>query len=186
MIVKLDLRPEGVKNAPPPKTRKWGLLMLCAFLIFASVMSYTWFSMIKDILFLQDRINTLSNQVDDLRTVRIGLTAELARLSQEEAVYASSLSIMQQELPTIEVFNSIERAFNRGITLTSLVLTHTNLSLVGVANTEDNIVDTTRNLLDTGIFSVAQVPVVSRANMGPEGLSFSLSLAPLGIGEIRR
>jgi Tfp pilus assembly protein PilN len=182
--IRLDLRPENVKNVPPPKTRKFGLLMLCMFLFFGVLVSYTSLNVLNDILFLQDRVNTLSEKIVDLNAVKSGLTAELARLARQEAVYTSSLSIMQQELPTIEVFDSIDKSVIRGVILSSVALTQNELKLAGVANTEDNVVTTTRNLLDSGSLSVAQVPVVTRANMGPEGLRFSLSLIPLTIGDI--
>ena len=186
MIVKLDLRPESIKNVKPPKTRKIWLFMVCMFMVFGSAVSYAWFVMAKDILFLQGKIRDLSHQVSNLNTVRTGLRTELARLDRQEQVYVSSLSIMQEELPTIEVFNAIERSLVSGVTLNSLALSDKNLKLDGVANTEDNIVQTARSLLDRGTFSHAQVPVVTRTGTGPEGLNFSLSLAPLSIGEAGR
>ena len=156
--------------------------MVCMFLIFSGVISYAWLVLAKEILFVQDRINTLTNQVEDLNVIKIGLTAELTRLSKEETVYVSSLSIMQQDTPTIEIFNSLDTSLIKGATLNSLSLAENELKLVGVAGTEDDIVETTRKLLETGNFSTAQVPVVTRTNMGPEGLKFTLSLIPLGFG----
>jgi len=181
--VKLDLRPENIKNVPPPKTRKIGVLMLCLFMIFGAVISFTGFTMVNDIYTFRVDINNLNNDIENEKSVERGLTAELARLARQEQVYVSSLSIMQQELPTIEIFGSIDRSIIRGVILNSLSLSQKELKLGGVANTEDNIVTTIRSLLDSGVFSVAQVPVVTRANMGPEGLRFSISLEPLSIGE---
>ena len=186
MIVKLDLRPDSVKNVKPPKTRKVWLFMVCMFLVFGAAVAYSWFVMAKDILFLQGKISDLSHQIGNLNNIRAGLMAELTRLDRQEQVYASSLSIMQQELPTIEILNSIEVAIVRGVILNSLSLSDANLKLDGVANIEDNIVQTARNLLDSGTFSQAQVPIVTRENMGPEGLRFSLSLAPMAIEEVGR
>ncbi|MCL2146758.1 MAG: PilN domain-containing protein [Synergistaceae bacterium] len=90
---------------------------------------------------------------------------------------------MNQELPTIEVFDSIDKSTVRGVILSSIALTERELKLDGLANTEDNIVTTTRNLLDSEAFSIAQVPIVTRENMGPEGLKFTLALTPRAIGE---
>jgi Tfp pilus assembly protein PilN len=90
---------------------------------------------------------------------------------------------MQQELPSIEVFDSIEKSIVRGVILNSLSLNQKELKLNGVANNEDNIVTSARNLLDSEVYSIAQVPNVSRSNLGPEGLKFSLSLEPKTIGE---
>lgn len=140
--------------------------------------------MVNDILFLNGKINDLSNDVENLNSVKIKLQSELSRLSQQEAVYVSSLGIMQQELPTIEVLDSIDRSLIKGVTLNTLALTQLDLRLNGVANAEDSVVEAARNLLDSGTFSTAQVPVVSRTGSGPEGLKFSLSLAPLKIVEV--
>jgi Tfp pilus assembly protein PilN len=181
--VKLDLRPENIKNVPPPKTRKIGLLMLCIFIIFGAVISFAGIDMIRKIYDLEYNIKDRSARVGNLQNIRRALQADLTRLAAQESVYRSSLSIMQQELPTIEVFDSIDKSIVRGVILNSLTLSQKELKVGGVANTEDNVVNSTRNLLDSGAFSVAQVPVVTRANMGPEGLRFSLSLEPLSIGE---
>jgi len=181
--VKFDLRPENVKNVPPPKTRKIGLLMLCIFMVFGAVILYAGGCMLSDYRKLSDNVNDLTSRIRSLNIIKDRLTAELKALAEQERVYNSSLSIMQQELPTIEVFDSIDKSVIKGVILNSLSLSQKELKLGGVANTEDNIVTTTRNLLDSGAFSIAQVPVVNRANMGPEGLRFSLSLVPLSIGE---
>jgi len=186
LIVKLDLRPESEKNVRPPKTRKIGLLMFCMLLIFTGVVCFVWFSMVVDIMSLNTNISSLNERNDEYRTIKVKLEAELRRLAQQEAVYVSSLSIMHQDLPTIEVFDSIDRSLARGVTLVSMTLSQPELKLNGVANTEDNIVTTTRSLLDSGTFSTAQVPVVNRTDMGPEGLRFTLSLAPLEIGRVNR
>jgi len=181
--VNLDLRPENVKNVPPPKTRKTGLFMLCLFLVFAAVCGFASYSLVSDYYFLKREIHELNIRISRLIRIRTDLTAELTRLSRQESVYSSSLSIMQQELPTIEIFESIDKSTIRGVILSSIALNQKELKLDGLANTEDNIVTTTRNLLDSEAFSVAQVPVVTRENMGPEGLKFSLTLTPKSIGE---
>ena len=183
MRVNLDLRPENVKNVPPPKTRKTGLLMFCMFLVFLAICGYATVHLVSDYYFLRNGIRDLRVKNADLNRIKASLTAELADLQRQESVYSSSLSIMQQELPTIEIFDSIDKSTVRGVILSSVALNQKELKLDGLANTEDNIVSTTRNLLDSEAFSIAQVPIVTRENMGPEGLKFSLTLTPKAIGE---
>ena len=160
--------------------------MFCMFLIFGAVVSYAWIGMLGDIMFLSSGVNELTNNIQSLNDVKANLTRQLTQLSKEEKDYATSLSIMQQELPTMEIFESIDNSIIKGVILSSLAITQKELKLNGLANTEDNIVTATRNLLDSGAFNVAQVPVVTRSNMGPEGLKFSLSLEPKPIGESGR
>ena len=91
---------------------------------------------------------------------------------------------MQQDLPTIEVFDSIDRGLVRGVTLKGINLSQNSLKLNGVAGVEDDVVESARKLLLSGTFSVAQVPQVTRTNTGPEEVNFTLFLAPLNIGEV--
>jgi Tfp pilus assembly protein PilN len=156
------------------------------FIIYGALVSYASFCIIGDIYFLKNGIKDLQKDIAAELKTKNELQVELGRLTKQEAVYSQSLSIMQQELPTIEIFDAIDKSTVRGVILTSMVLNQKELKVVGVANTEDNIVTTIRNLLDSEAFSIAQVPVVTRENMGPEGLKFTLSLAPKPIGESGR
>ena len=167
--------------------------MFCMFLFFGVITSYAGFSMLSDILFFNDKINDLTRKINDETNIKNELTAVLAGYSRQETVYATSLSIMQEDLPTIEVFDALDRSVIRGVILDSLTLNHTEMKIEGVANAEDDVVTTARNLLDSGTFSVAQVPVVSRLNTGSranasgrDGFKFALSLVPLSIGESGR
>ena len=180
------MRPENVKNVPPPKTRKTGLLMVCMFIVFGAIFSYAWIGMLSDIMFLRNGVNTLQDKIGDLEVIKAKLTEELARLTKQEGVYVLNLSIMQQELPTIEIFESIDKSIVRGIILNSLVITQKELKLNGVADTEDNISTFMRNLMDSAVFYSVQLPTVARNNMGPEGLKFLLPLEPKPIGESGR
>jgi|GEM_PF-4531389 len=157
--------------------------MLCMFMIFVGVCGFASFYLFRDYFFLSNGIEELNGSISRLTTLRNSLTAEITRLQNQERVYSTSLSIMNQELPTIEVFDSIDKSTVRGVILSSIALTERELKLDGLANTEDNIVTTTRNLLDSEAFSIAQVPIVTRENMGPEGLKFTLALTPRAIGE---
>jgi Tfp pilus assembly protein PilN len=184
--VKLDLRPENVKNVPPPKTRKTGLLMFCMFIIFGSVVCFAWVLMGSDIAFISSQIETLTEKIEELTARENRLQKELNDLEKQERMYAQSLNIMQYELPTIEVFDSIEKSIVRGVILITLSLTQKELKLNGAANNEDNIVTSARNLLDSEVYNIAQVPKVERSGTGPEGLKFSLSLEPKPIQESGR
>jgi Tfp pilus assembly protein PilN len=153
------------------------------FLVFVAICGYASVYLASDYYYFRDGLANLRSSINTLNEIKTNLTAEITRLSREESVYSSSLSIMQQELPTIEIFDSIDKSTVRGVILSSVALTQKDIKIDGLANTEDNIVTTTRNLLDSEAFVVAQVPVVTRENMGPEGLKFSLTLTPKAIGE---
>lgn len=186
MIVKFDFRPESLINPPVPRTRKLFMLMFSLLLTFLGVAGYASFVAGKDYVSLQNSVTALTTRVAHFDAVKAGLVAEIERLQKREALYVSSLNIMNQELPSIEILHAIDRSLPEGVSLSGLTIKADNVNLSGASGSEENIVRTTRNLLGSGAFSMAQVPVANRTGNNRDGIRFNLTLSPLLLSEVKR
>lgn len=184
-MVRFDFRPIDLITPPRPKTRKLFLLLFFLFMMFVSSVGYAVFTAVKEIISVRADVIELTNSVDNLEGVKINLIAEVERMKKQEAAYASGLSVMSNELPTIEILGAIDRSLPAGITLNTIKIDAKLVSLAGVAASEEIIVEATRNLLNSGAFSTAQVPIATRGATERDGIRFTLTLTPLPIGEVK-
>lgn len=181
------MRPENVKNVPPPKTRKTGLLMFCMFIIYGAVVAFAGTGMLSDFFILKNGIEDLKYRVEDLKSIEADLTEEIKRMQDREKVYSTGLSIMNEELPTIEIFEAIDKSILKGVILNKLSFTQKAIRLDGAANTENNISAFANNMMNSNdVFRDVQQPTMNRANMGLEGITYAITFAPKPIGESGR
>jgi cell division protein FtsB len=134
---------------------------------------------------LREEIELKESQVSDLETGRRSLEAEINRLKAQEKVFADTLQIMQDDLPTLEVLNALETCMDYGMGLNSLRLATGQVAVVeATAVTEEQIIQLTDGLTGSGVFSAVTMPT-SRRDDKTGRVSFTLNLTLLPIGQIK-
>jgi hypothetical protein len=161
-------------------------LLLCAFVLttgfYIGVMTKAMFD-------LQSDIEMAANEVENMEGSRMALEAEINRLREQEKMYANTLKIMQDDLPTLEVLNAFEEHMTYGMGLNTLRFTTpaqgggTTAVLEATAATEDQITELSDNLKACGVFSSVTMPI-SRRDERTGRVSFTLNLVALPIGQI--
>ncbi|MDR1979461.1 MAG: hypothetical protein LBQ42_12070 [Synergistaceae bacterium] len=191
MRVQFDLRPANLlekerKRTSFNLTRVLAIILLLLF--FTSSIAYigvmTW-----NMLSMQADIEDKRNEVESMEGEKMALDAEIQRLRAQEAVYANTLKIMQDDLPTLEVLNAFEEHMDYGMGLNSLrfgnpVAGGTPVAVDATAATEEQIIRLYDGLMSSGVFSAGAMSN-SRRDDRTGRVSFTLNLTALPIGQIK-
>jgi hypothetical protein len=140
-------------------------------------------------LSMQADIEDKRNEVESMEGEKMALDAEIQRLRAQEAVYANTLKIMQDDLPTLEVLNAFEEHMDYGMGLNSLrfgnpVAGGTPVAVDATAATEEQIIRLYDGLMSSGVFSAGAMSN-SRRDDRTGRVSFTLNLTALPIGQIK-
>jgi cell division protein FtsL len=192
MRVQFDLRPETLlekerKRTSFNATRIMAFLFLAVFVLTTS--GYIGL-MTKKMFELQSSIDEVTNEVGNKESERMALFAEISRLREQEKTYASTLQIMQDDLPTLEVLNAFEEYMTYGMGLETLRFTGpaqgggTNAVLEATSATEEQIAELSEKLKNCGVFSNVEMPT-SKRDERTGRISFTLNLVALPIGQIK-
>ena len=192
MRVQFDLRTATLLEKERKKTsfnliRTLAILLL--FLFFVSSGAYIGL-MAWNMVSLIDSVDNKRDEVESMEGQKMALEAEIVRLKGQEAVYASTLKIMQDDLPTIEALNALENNVDYGMRLESVKFAvgqpsgaSSLLTVEASAATEDQIVQFSDGLTESGVFSQVRMPS-SKLDEKTGRVSFTLTLSLLPIGQI--
>ena len=189
MRIQFDLRPESVMEKERKKTSfsSMRLLVMLLLVIFFLSNGYYIVTMTLKMLDLQDMIEYKENEVSSLDSQSRQLEAEIRRLQDRERVFTSTLKIMQDDLPTLEILNALETYMELGMGLNTLRCvsgTPNTAVLTASAAVEEQIVNFTEGLSRCGVFSSVNMPSSTRDdNTGR--VTFTLNLSILPIGQIK-
>ena len=180
MRVQFDLRPVTMLERERKKTT-FNATRLVAFIlmiIFAVSNGFYMWMAFQNMMRLNDAIEEKN-----------ALEAEVGRLRRQEAEYAATLKIMQDDLPTLEVLNALERGLEPGMGLNTLRLSPTPQGTVATldatAASDEQTVQFSTSLTSSGVFSAVSMPN-SRLDDRTQRVSFTMSLTLLPIGQIKR
>ena len=190
MRVQFDLRPESVMEKERKKSsfNPMRLIATLLMMIFFGASGYYIATMTLKMLDLKDLIEYKQDEVATLETQRTQLEAEIRRLRDRENVFTSTLKIMQDDLPTLEVLNALETYLEPGMGLNSLrftsAATGNTAVLIATAAAEEQIILFTDGLGRCGVFSEVRMPTSTRDERTGR-VTFTLNLSVLPIGQIR-
>jgi cell division protein FtsB len=189
--MQFDLRPVELlqKEIKKKSFSLMRLLVTLLFLFFVGSSGFYLATMTLKAIGLKEEIEYKQLEVDDLETSQRSLEAEIRRLQGREKVFSETLKIMQDDLPTIEAFNALESNTEYGMRLESVKFAAgqaggaNTLTVDASAATEDQIVQFTDGLTESGVFSQVRMPS-SRLDEGTGRVAFTLVLSLLNIGQI--
>ena len=191
MRVQFDLRPVTMLERERKKTT-FNATRLVAFIlmiIFAVSNGFYMWMAFQNMMRLNDAIEEKEYDVGNLEGEKNALEAEVGRLRRQEAEYAATLKIMQDDLPTLEVLNALERGLEPGMGLNTLRLSPTPQGTVATldatAASDEQTVQFSTSLTSSGVFSAVSMPN-SRLDDRTQRVSFTMSLTLLPIGQIKR
>jgi cell division protein FtsB len=189
--MQFDLRPVELlqKEIKKQSFSLMRLLVTLLFLFFVGSSGFYLATMTLKAIGLKEEIEYKQLEVDDLETSQRSLEAEIRRLQEREKVFSETLKIMQDDLPTIEAFNALESNTEYGMRLESVKFAAgqtggaNTLTVDASAATEDQIVQFTDGLTESGVFSQVRMPS-SKLDEGTGRVAFTLVLSLLNIGQI--
>jgi len=197
MKVQFDLRP-ALMLEKERKQKSFNLTRILAIILvgafFFSSIGYIAL-MFMERVNLQNEVLERQNIVANLGRDNNNLQRQVNDLKAREKVFADTLKIMQDDLPTVEVLNALESEMdNYGIGFNSLkfvigrvtrgVKAPDIVEVAGTVASDKQIIDFSDRLRGTGVFSDVLLPATNR-NERTNMISFTLRMPILPIGEIK-
>jgi cell division protein FtsB len=188
MRVQFDLRPVSLLEKERKKTtfNMVRLLVVLLFIPFLASSLYYIVEMAWKRAELQENIEIDQGRVEQLVSDRSALEIEIRRLQDREKMFADTLKIMQDDVPTLEVLYALETNMSYGMGLNRLVFSPGNpvVVLEATAALEEQIIALTNGLSSCGVFSAVAMPI-SRRDEATGRVTFTLNLTTLPIGQIK-
>lgn len=190
MRVQFDLRPVSLLEKERKKSSfNWTrLLATLLLLLFLASSGFYIATMTMKMLSLQEEISFKEDEVANLESSKTALEAEIGRLKAREKVYADTLKIMQDDLPTLEVVNALEVSMGYGMAANSLKFVPARAAgapatatLEATSGAEEQIIELTNGLSNSGVFSGVTMPSSKRdEKTGRVSFTLNLDLRPIG------
>jgi cell division protein FtsB len=193
MRVQFDLRPASLLEKERKKTSfnfmrlVMSILLLCFLLTSGFYIVTRTFSMLA----LQSDIEAKEGEVDAIEGSKNALEAEINRLRTQERVFADTLKIMQDDLPTLEVLGALDNGMAPGMGANTLRFAppraagdSVTATLDATAANEEQIISLTTSLSGSGVFSSVAL-ISSKLDEKTGRVSFTLNLSLFSIGQIR-
>jgi cell division protein FtsB len=182
--------------ASQKKKSSFNPMRLLAFLLLLIFLASSGFYLVKmtlERIRLGGAIEEKQYQVEEMDSKKRALEAEINRLKAEEKVFADTLKIMQDDLPTLEVLNAVENSMASisGMAATSLRLSPPaaagapGKAVLEATSVEDaQIVQLTTGLSQSGVFSGV---VLGNSTLDEKTgrVTFTLNLDLRSMGQIR-
>ena len=199
MKAQFDLRPADLlkKESKQKGFNPTRLLAVFLMLLFFMSTGYYLFMMgLVELPSMQDAVMEKENEVASFEAEKIVLQKQVNDLRAKEKVFADTLKIMQDDLPTIEVLNALETEMDvYGIGFNSLKFVIGRVSgntkapdsveLTGTVATDKQIVDYSDKLSTCGVFS--DVNLTSTTLDEKTGMiTFTLNMPVYPIGQIQQ
>ena len=198
MKVQFDLRPAGMlererKQKSFNLTRTVALLLMLTFFLtsggYIVIMTLERFT-------LQEEVDFKEDTVAGLETEKIALNKQVSELKAREKVFADTLKIMNEDLPTLEVLNALEANmddYGIGFNTLKFVIGRTNrnvkepdvVEVTGIVASDKQIIDFSDRLRESGVFNDVLLPVTT-LNENTGMISFTLRMPIKTIGEINK
>jgi cell division protein FtsB len=185
MRTQFDLRPADLIEKEDKK-RSFNPIRLVVILLFLLFLGSTGFYFMKTVfavLDLRDSVESKQSEVSRLEASRGALDAEIKRLQQREKMFTDTLKIMQDDLPTLELFEALETCADEGMRIFDLRYAAPQVVLNARADTEEQITLFRIELENSGVFSRVSMPT-SRLDEKTRKVLFTLNLTLLPIGQI--
>lgn len=194
MRVQFDLRPAEYLERER-KRHSFNFVRLLAVLLLLAFFASSGYYIVSAFLETQDlqsQIEMAEGVIADLEASQTALTAEIARLKEQEGQFRKTLEIMQSESPILEVLNALEAHMERGVGASSVRFVpgtredKTVFYTVAVdasAATEDQIIALTDGLSGSGLFSTVTMPSTKKdERTGRVSFTLTLVARPFGQG----
>jgi cell division protein FtsL len=198
MRVQFDLRPAGMLEKERKKksfniSRVLAILLMMAF--FATSGGYivviTW-----KFFMLKDEVATIENIVAGLEAEKSLLERQVSELRAREKVFADTLKIMNDDLPTVEVMHALESnmdAYGIGFETMRFVIGRETrggkepdvLEVTGLVASNEQIIEFSDRLRGSGVFKEVSLPVTTLIEQTGM-VSFTLRMQYFAIGDIER
>jgi cell division protein FtsB len=189
MKMQFDLRPADLMKKESKK-RSFNLMRLLIILLLLLFLISNGFYIMKttlSVLALRDSVEYKRSEVSRLEASRAALEAEIRRLQEREKVFTDTLKIMQDDLPTLELFEALETCMEPNMRISDLRFTAGREPLVILNATADTDEQTTIfriGLENSGVFSRVTMPT-SKLDEKTKRVQFTLNLTLLPIGQIK-
>ena len=199
MRIQFDLRPSGMLEKER-KQKSFNLTRIVAMLLMLAFFSTSGFyivTMILERLTLKAEVEERETMIAGLETEKLMLERRVNGLRAREKVFAETLRIMNDDLPTIEVLNALESNmddYGIGLETMRFVLGRAargggmepNLvEVTGLVASDKQIIDFSDRLRASGVFNYVTLPATS-LNERTGMISFTLRMPVKPIGEIVR
>ena len=191
MRVQFDLRPPSLLEKERKRTSfnltRLAAIGLLLFFFPISLACIVWMTI--NMFSMESEIEKKSGEVENMEREKMALEVEIQRLRNQEPVYANTLKIMQDDLPTLEVLNAFEEHMSHGMGLNSLrfaqpIAEGTPVPVDATAATEEQIIRLYDGLMSSGVF-VTGAMSNSRRDDTTGRVSFTLNLTAFPIGQIK-
>lgn len=189
MKMQFDLRPADLMKKESKK-RSFNLMRLLIILLLLLFLISNGFYIMKttlSVLALRDSVEYKRSEVSRLEASKVALEAEIRRLQEREKVFTDTLKIMQDDLPTLELFEALETCMEPNMRISDLRFTAGREPLVILNATADTDEQTTIfriGLENSGVFSRVTMPT-SKLDEKTKRVQFTLNLTLLPIGQIK-
>ena len=192
MRVQFDLRPAEYLERER-KRRSFNFVRLLAVVLLLAFFASSGYYIVSAFLETQDLQSQIAEgEIADLEVSRTALTAEIARLKEQEGQFRKTLEIMQSEPPTLEVLNALEAHMERGVGANSIrfvsgaredkTVFYT-VTVDASAATEEQIIALTDGLSGSGLFSTVTMPSTKKdERTGRVSFTLTLVARPFGQG----
>jgi Tfp pilus assembly protein PilN len=136
---------------------------------------------------LANSVEYKQGEVARLEQSRSALEAEIKRLQQREKMFTDTLKIMQDDLPTLELFEALETCAEPGMKIIDLRYApgkEPQVVLNATAETDEQTTAFRIGLENSGVFSKVTMPT-SKFDEKTKRVQFTLNLTLLPIGQIK-
>ncbi|MDR2175501.1 MAG: hypothetical protein LBO82_06145 [Synergistaceae bacterium] len=189
MKMQFDLRPADLIKRESKK-RSFNLTRLLVMLLLLLFLGSTGFYLAAatlSLLALRDSVEYKQSEVNRMETSKTALEAEIRRLQQREKVFTETLKIMQDDLPTLEIFEALETCTEPGMRISDLRYAagaSPTVILNAAADTDEQTTLFRIGLENSGVFSRVTMPT-SKLDERTRKVQFTLNLTLLPIGQIK-
>jgi Tfp pilus assembly protein PilN len=188
MKMRFDLRPAELtrKESGKKSFNPMFFLMALLFALFLGGSVFYIATTAVAVLSLGESVSYKQTEVSRLQAGKAALEAEIKRLQEREKVFAETLRIMQDDLPSLEIFEAVDACAPSGLKISELKFTAGESPLVtlnATANTDEQITRFRIELEGSGVFSRVTMPA-SKLDERTRKVAFTLNMVPLSIGQI--
>jgi cell division protein FtsB len=193
MRTQFDLRSADLVRQESKNTSFNAVRLLVVLLLLLFVGSSGFYVVVTTlkVFSLMESVEYKQSEVDRLEAGRVALTAEITRLQEREKVFTDTLKIMQDDLPSLEVFEAMENCIESGMRVVDLKFNPPTTASGGapsvvlnaMADTDEQTTRFRIGLENSGVFSRVTMPT-SKLDEKTRKVLFTLNLSLLPIGQI--
>ena len=186
MKVLLDLRPAYIVASQKKKVDPIRLITFVFFFAFVVMSSINITVMFFNMLDLEQNLQNAQSEQSRAQESLMSLEQRIESLRKQAQAFRDYLEFTNADLPVVEVLAALESLTPAGLKIETLNLTPGGASMVGVALTDDKIVDFAQRLGEVpDIITRVNVPITTKRTLGTQLVpEFSLTLNVSNLGAI--